>query len=228
MAKILRVVALVSVITLLTTAAAAVLIIGGGTMGMQNNNQATAQQQIGNQTATGNQTRVNPEFDARLTGASEVPPVQTDASGYTDLDVEREDGQRVVDYHLYITNIEGVTQGHIHRGTSSENGPVVVSLFNASTPTTPVPGGQVAEGHITSADLMGPLQGMQLDDLIALMQNGTAYVNVHTEQNPEGEIRGTVQLDIEDDDFEGGEEDDDDNEGEEGEGEDEDEGEEEN
>jgi hypothetical protein len=38
------------------------------------------------------------------------------------------------------------------------------------------------------------------------MQNGTAYVNVHTEQNPQGEIRGTVQLDdnIDDDDaFEG-------------------------
>ena len=186
------------------TAAAAVLIIGGGSMGMHNN-QATAQQQMGNQTATGNQTRVNPEFDARLTGASEVPPVQTDASGFADLDVEVEDGQRVVDYHLYITNIEGVTQGHIHRGSSSENGPIIVSLFNASTPTTPVPGGQVAEGHITSANLMGPLQGMQLDDLIALMQNGTAYVNVHTEQNPEGEIRGTVQLDIEDDDFEGDE-----------------------
>jgi hypothetical protein len=34
------------------------------------------------------------------------------------------------------------------------------------------------------------------------MQNGTAYVNVHTEQNPQGEIRGTVQLDdnIDDDD----------------------------
>jgi hypothetical protein len=43
---------------------------------------------------------------------------------------------------------------------------------------------------------------MQLDDLIALMQNGTAYVNVHTEQNPQGEIRGIVQLDdnIDDDD----------------------------
>jgi hypothetical protein len=56
---------------------------------------------------------------------------------------------------------------------------------------------------------------MQLDDLISLMQNGTAYVNVHTQQNPQGEIRGTVLLDdnIDDDDaFEGG---DDDNGGEE-------------
>jgi hypothetical protein len=26
------------------------------------------------------------------------------------------------------------------------------------------------------------------------MQNGQAYVNVHTEQNPEGEIRGTIEV----------------------------------
>jgi hypothetical protein len=54
---------------------------------------------------------------------------------------------------------------------------------------------------------------MQLDDLIDLMQNETTYVNVHTEQNPQGEIRGTVQLD--DSAFEGEEDDfEDDDEGE--------------
>jgi hypothetical protein len=63
--------------------------------------------------------------------------------------------------------------------------------------------GQIAEGQFNSANFAGPLQGRQLDDLIALMQNGTAYVNVHTEQNPNGEIRGTVQLDDNDDVFEG-------------------------
>jgi len=143
----------------------------------------------------------NPDFDARLTGASEVPPVQTIASGLADLDVEIEDGQRVVDYQLSVSNISGVTQAHIHQGNSSENGPIIVPLFNASTPTGPVTG-QIAEGQITAANFVGPLQGRQLDDLIALMQNGTAYVNVHTEQNPQGEIRGTVQLDdnIDDDD----------------------------
>jgi CHRD domain len=65
-------------------------------------------------------------------------------------------------------------------------------------------GGQIAEGQFNSANFAGPLQGRQLDDLIALRQNGTAYVNVHTEQNPQGEIRGTVLLDdnIDDDAFE--------------------------
>jgi len=204
MAKILRVVALASIIAFSIAAA-----IIGGILGIiiapTHNNQATAQMME------------NPDFDARLTGASEVPPVQTNASGFADLDVEMEDGQqRVVDYHIYVNDIERITQAHIHQGNSSENGPIIVPLFNASaTPTGPVTG-QLAEGHITAANFEGPLQGKQLDDLIALMQNETAYVNVHTGQNPQGEIRGTVLLD--DSAFEGEEddfEDDDEGEGEE-------------
>src|SRR5215211_232045 len=208
MAKILRVVALASIIAFSIAAA-----IVGGILGIiiasTYNNQATAQM-MENQTVM-----ENPDFDARLTGASEVPPVQTNASGFADLDVEMEEGQRVVDYHLYVSNIDRVTQAHIHQGNSSENGPIIVPLFNASSPTGPLTG-QLAEGHITPANFVGPLQGKQLDDLIALMQNETAYVNVHTEQNPQGEIRGTVLLD--DSAFEGEEddfEDDDEGEGEE-------------
>src|SRR5215204_5478455 len=206
MAKILRVVALASIIAFSIAVA-----IVGGILGIiiapTHNTQATAQM-MGNQTAVmiENQTVMeNPDFDARLTGASEVPPVQTNASGFADLDVETEDGQqRVVDYHIYVNDIERITQAHIHQGNSSENGPIIVPLFNASSPTGPLTG-QLAEGHITPANFVGPLQGKQLDDLIALMQNETAYVNVHTEQNPQGEIRGTVLLD--DSAFEGEEDD---------------------
>jgi hypothetical protein len=223
MEKILRVVALVSIISLSIISAA---IVGTGTLGInivpptQNNYQANAQQ-VGNQTTMiviENQTMMeNPDFDARLSGVSEVPPVQTNASGFADLDVEMEDGQRVVDYHLYVNDIDRVTQAHIHQGNSSENGPIIVPLFNASTPTGPV-AGQLAEGQITAANFVEPLQGKQLDDLISLMQNETAYVNVHTEQNPQGEIRGTVLLD--DSAFEGEEDDSEDDD--EGEGEEED------
>lgn len=88
MARALRVVALVSIIALLmTAAAAAVVIVGGGTIGIYN--QAVAQQMT-NQTMA-----ANPDFDTALTGTSEVPPVQTTASGVADLDVEVEDGQRL-------------------------------------------------------------------------------------------------------------------------------------
>ena len=40
--------------------------------------------------------------------------------------------------------------------------------------------------------LEGPLAGKQLSDLSIAMSNGTIYVNVHTEQNPNGEIRGQI------------------------------------
>jgi hypothetical protein len=132
------------------------------------------------------------EFDAILTGASEVPPVETSASGFAELEVE--EGSDSMEYGIIVMNIDKVTLAHIHQGSNSEAGPVIAMLFNASTPTGPTTGGLV-EGSITSANLEGPLQGKQLSDLIALIQNGQAYVNVHTEQNPDGEIRGTIEVD---------------------------------
>ncbi len=173
--KIMSVVALVS-FTLSMTAVV-------GTLGVivLIPNEAIAQQQQEEQ-----------EFDALLAGSFEVPPVNTSASGFAELGVV--DGGNSVEYGIIVVNIDKVTQAHIHQGNSSQAGPVIASLFNASTPTGPIIG-DLTEGTITSANLTGPLQGKQLSDLITLMQNGTAYVNVHTEQNPEGEIRGTIELD---------------------------------
>lgn len=45
-------------------------------------------------------------------------------------------------------------------------------------------------GTITADKLEGPLAGKQLSDLITAGANGTLYINVHTEGNPNGEIRG--------------------------------------
>lgn len=132
------------------------------------------------------------EFDAILTSAAEVPPVQSSASGFAELEVE--EGSDNMEYGIIAINIDKVTKAHILQGSSSEAGPVVATLFNPSTPTGPITE-ELTAGSITSANLEGPLQGKQLSDLIALMQNGQAYVNVHTEQNPDGEIRGTIEVD---------------------------------
>jgi CHRD domain len=40
--------------------------------------------------------------------------------------------------------------------------------------------------------LKGPLEGKQITDLVKLIEEGRAYTNVHTEQNPDGEIRGQL------------------------------------
>jgi CHRD domain-containing protein len=48
-------------------------------------------------------------------------------------------------------------------------------------------------GTITSADLKGPLAGKQITDLIRLIEDGKAYVNIHTDQNSNGKIRGQLK-----------------------------------
>ncbi|SNQ60594.1 CHRD domain protein (fragment) [Candidatus Methanoperedens nitroreducens] len=52
----------------------------------------------------------------------------------------------------------------------------------------------LAEGNITQANLTGPLAGQPFSSLIDNMTNGSTYVNVHTIQNPAGEIRGQIQV----------------------------------
>ncbi|MFL6371458.1 MAG: CHRD domain-containing protein [Nitrososphaeraceae archaeon] len=36
------------------------------------------------------------------------------------------------------------------------------------------------------------MAGKQLSDLVYIINNGQAYVNVHTDQNQNGEIRGQI------------------------------------
>jgi hypothetical protein len=93
-----------------------------------------------------------------------------------------------VEYTVNASGMQGVTAGHIHSGKQGENGPVVVTLFKNDSPTN-----EVSEtGSITPDKLEGPMAGKQLTDLATAMSNGDAYVNVHTEQNLNGEIRGQI------------------------------------
>jgi CHRD domain len=124
-----------------------------------------------------------PTIVVNLTGSEEVPPVQTEATGIAEFIPM---GMDSVDYSVNATNIQGVTAGHIHLGAKGENGPIVVTLFKYDTPMN-----EVSEnGTITADKLEGPMAGKQISDLAAAGNNGTLYVNVHTEQNPNGEIRG--------------------------------------
>lgn len=124
-------------------------------------------------------------FTATLSGQEEVPPTNSTATGNVDFTVTGEDS---IDYTVNITNIKGVTDGHIHLGILGENGPIVFTLFRPDAPVNEVNENET----ITSAELEGPFEGRSLSDLITVMSNGSAYVNVHTQENPNGEIRGQI------------------------------------
>lgn len=129
----------------------------------------------------------NHDFSANLTGQEEVPPVDTQATAEV-IFVPIAPANETIEYYLNSTNISGVTQGHIHSGEKGVNGPVVVTLFNYNNTQD----GVSENGTISSSNLEGPLQGKAVADLISAMKNSTTYVNFHTEQNPEGEIRGQL------------------------------------
>lgn len=113
--------------------------------------------------------------------------VTTDASGTATFRVP-ETGP--VAFTVQVNNLNNFTMTHIHR---SSDGAVVVWLRPEGPPPQLVPGvsnGVIAEGTFDETRLVGPLQGQSLDVLLTLMRTGAAYVNVHTQQNPGGEIRG--------------------------------------
>ena len=129
------------------------------------------------------------QFTAKMTGTQEVPPKDTKGTG-TATFVPTPD-QMTLAYRVdSSTNYN--TMANIHKGKAGENGPIVITFF-----TSPTPGGIVpftAHGNLRANDLEGPLAGKQITDLIKMIKDGEAYVNVHTVQNPNGEIRGQISV----------------------------------
>ena len=53
--------------------------------------------------------------------------------------------------------------------------------------------GVMETGTITAAMLEGPMEGKPISELALTGANGSLYINIHTEQNPNGEIRGQIE-----------------------------------
>lgn len=108
---------------------------------------------------------------AQLSGAQEVPPVTTDASGQSTIKIAAD---KSVSGMLLVSRINA-TAAHIHQGAKGTNGPVIVPLTKTSDTTFVVP----ADAKITDAQY-------------ASYKAGNLYVNVHTAANPGGEIRAQL------------------------------------
>jgi hypothetical protein len=136
------------------------------------------------------------KFIARLRGENEVPPVMTDAFGTAKFITNKQETK--IKFHLEVNDIENFVQAHIHFGARGENGPVLVFLFGANLMTLEEQHGistrqGIVTGIITDEDIVDNDVGVKsIRDLLKLMRKKLSYVNAHTEQNPDGEIRGQI------------------------------------
>jgi hypothetical protein len=139
------------------------------------------------------------KFVAPLLGSTEVPAVVTPAKGVAKFVLSR-DGA-ALRYSISAKRITNAMGAHIHLGQPTEIGTIVADLMSGTMHMGKK--GFSARGVITAAQLSGTLAGHSLADLVAQMNAGGAYVNVHTDDGaephntapgdyPDGEIRGQI------------------------------------
>jgi hypothetical protein len=110
-------------------------------------------------------------YKATLNGASEVPPVQTSATGSATVTVDP--ATRKVTWSVSYSGLTPMA-AHIHCGAlPGANSGVAVPLKVGPSPIS-------GSGTMTAS---------QLADLTA----GKCYVNIHTNANKGGEIRGQLE-----------------------------------
>ncbi|MHB9110798.1 MAG: CHRD domain-containing protein [Armatimonadota bacterium] len=130
-------------------------------------------------------------LQAVLTGLQEVPPVTTSASGSGSVTLPDENG--FFDATLQASGFATtVIAAHIHYGRPGENGPILFTLFDATTDGT-FPG--TINRRFTAADFEPQPLGSPIDNFaeaVDAIRRGDTYFNVHTTANPEGEIRGQI------------------------------------
>jgi hypothetical protein len=137
----------------------------------------------------------------KLEGFQEVPSISTDAAGRFWAKLER--GEEAIAFKLSYAGIETpVRFAHIHFAERHVNGAIVVWLCDntGNSPIVVDPCPQEAgtvEGVITPGDVSGaPAQGIdagEFHELIEAINAGAAYINVHSEAFPGGEIRGQLR-----------------------------------
>ena len=95
-------------------------------------------------------------------------------------------------YRLVASSIDKVSATHIHLAPRGDDGPVVVDL-DVPASFTVDPTSISCRGAFTSAQLEGRLEGRSLGALVREMRAGNTYVNVHTTDFPDGEVRGQIR-----------------------------------
>jgi len=123
------------------------------------------------------------KYVAEMNGAQETPANNGKSTGRAELTL---DGTKLR-YEVEVKDLSGPpTAAHIHVGPSGVAGPPVYTFQLKSRDAS----GEVAEGTIDlTKDASSGVSG---DSLRTLLNNGNAYINVHTKNFPNGEVRGQV------------------------------------
>ena len=130
-------------------------------------------------------------FTALLSGGNEVPGVVSGSGGTATISLNT--ATKAVTYRIDVYNMpSGTTQAHFHVGAPGVSGPVVVNF----TVVTNISNDFAITGTATAADLVPRVaQGIgSWDDFIQALTLGQVYANVHSTEQPGGEIRGQVLL----------------------------------
>jgi hypothetical protein len=125
-------------------------------------------------------------YVANMTTANEIDPSVSGAAAGTATFVL---SGRTLTYTISVNSLSSnATASHIHFGAAGVNGDVLFPFTPAA-----VQFGQLANGTINlDAPVVGFGSSITGDSLMVLFNNGGAYTNVHTGNNPMGEIRGQI------------------------------------
>jgi hypothetical protein len=130
-------------------------------------------------------------FTTNLTG--QAAGVSTNATGWANLVLE---DPNTLQYELFVAGIDSITMAHFH---ASPSGQIIAWMVPTEASRAPGPGsisipstgGILRQNRVTRASL-AMVAPFTWDSLVARMQSGTTYINVHTRRFPAGEIRGQI------------------------------------
>ncbi len=138
----------------------------------------------------------NIKFKANLSSAQEVTLVGPGLIESAEINADFEKDLSAVKVKLTIKGGGNVVAAHFHCGRAGTAGPVAFGLFS---PGPLLFDGLKASGTLTNADFTGadciPVIGRPVSNIAALalaMRDGLIYTNVHTLENPPGEVRGQM------------------------------------
>jgi CHRD domain-containing protein len=124
-------------------------------------------------------------LSAVLSATQEVPPTTSTAAGTATVTVDA--AKTTIIVTMNTTGLTNVTASHIHFGKAGANGGVLFSLFAApATFTSPL------IKTLTSADFTATTGVATFAEAVDAILAGNTYINVHTQVNTGGEIRGQV------------------------------------